>query len=329
MGILSKSKRNRRNSKGIPILDPETAHRSAADGMRKSGMDISFGTIMKWMHTRDKEGTDKISSLAIDEVISTIESTFPGALPVQRMAEAANKLLAKHGGFTKGNTILATSLCCDELNRDLEAEFARVHGPAYNMGGLAGFAFGGVVGFGNMLHHAPGDGNCIVVYGPHVGCDMDGTIGKVNRKGLRGSSECCGPALVAMQYCHQVRRGERAEIGIPEDISESEQAWVCRELMPYMDNIESASDPAVELANSLFDSQDAIMKRMMSKAGQQLNPVASIGFLGGITINTPEGTPDFFLPKKFVIVDGLGNVKKDLSVHLSAAEAPFWRRNGP
>ena len=68
------------------------------------------------------------------------------------------------------------------------------------MGGLAGFPFGGVAAFTAMAKHIPDDGHCFIVYGPHVGVDADGTIGKVNRIGMKESGKCCGSADAASTF---------------------------------------------------------------------------------------------------------------------------------
>ena len=39
-------------------------------------------------------------------------------------------------GFENSNTLLATSLCCDELARTLEDDFLDVYGKNFNLGGL-------------------------------------------------------------------------------------------------------------------------------------------------------------------------------------------------
>ena len=58
------------------------------------------------------------------------------------------------------------------------------------MGGLAGFPFGGVTGFGAMAHHIPDNGSCLVVYGPHVGIDSRGIVGTVERRGRKHGGAC-------------------------------------------------------------------------------------------------------------------------------------------
>jgi len=325
MGFLKK-KGPAVNEDGIPILDPQNAMRSTRE-KRNSGMDISFGTMMKWMHKNDHTGSETINATgkSVHELIHKVESQFPGAMPVHRMANAVEELLASHDVMTD-NTLLATSLCYDELNKGIEQELSAKYGHAFTMGGLAGYCFGGNVGFGNMLHHAPGDGNCLLLYGPHLGIDMDGTFGKVNRENQKGSSECCGPAHFCMEYCKKVRAGERKAPTAPADITESQQTWVCKELMPFMDRIEEAENPKCELPACLFESQDKIIHRILDEASHQLNSGAHIALLGGITINTPEWLPEYFLPKTFVMINDDGEIIKDMLEELLATKAPVYTK---
>ena len=76
-----------------------------------------------------------------------IKLTFPGALNYETLEK---RIVEKLGtkGFTPDNTLLATSLCCDELARNLEKDLAKVYGKNFNLGGLAGFPFGGNTAFG-------------------------------------------------------------------------------------------------------------------------------------------------------------------------------------
>jgi hypothetical protein len=46
---------------------------------------------------------------------------------------------------------LVTSLCCDEAAQPLQENFQQVYGDHFSMGGMAGFPFGGVTGFGAMV----------------------------------------------------------------------------------------------------------------------------------------------------------------------------------
>ena len=275
------------------------------------------------MTTFQDSGTVEASNTAVHGIIGKVEESFPGALPSHRMAKQVGKLLEKHG-YNATNTLLSTSLCSDEVNRDIEDEMRQYFGNSYAIGGLAGFAFGGVVGFGNMAHHIPTGGHGLVFFGPHVGIDFDLTVGKVNRRGHKGSSECCGPASAALEYCRRVKAGELGEIGTPKDITESQQTWVCHELLPMTDRIlkeEGDAAQSIQLAASLYEAQDAMMGRILAKAGDQIREDSKIAFLGGITINTPEGSAEYFLPKKFVVMDNKGMVVDDLLEELLAAKA--------
>mmetsp|Transcript_20265 Transcript_20265/g.30716 ORF Transcript_20265/g.30716 Transcript_20265/m.30716 type:complete len:324 (-) Transcript_20265:223-1194(-) len=300
--------------------------KSVADGFRKkSGLDITFGTLMRLMHKGDhKQKMDaSLSAETVQGILRHVELSFPGALPTNRMAKQAYSILEQYGYNNSGNTLVATALCCDELNRQLEGDICSKFGSvgAYNMGGLAGFCFGGVVGFGNMANHVPAGGNCLVVYGPHVGIDWDFQFGRVPRdESSSVSSECCGPAQMAYEYSLRVRKGERAPVERATDIIESQQTWVCQQVDAVSDRISAATNPQVELPYALYDAQSEILQRIVQKAGSEFVAGKTLAFLGGITINTPEGTPEYFLPKQFAILDAsTGEMKHNLLDPLLAA----------
>lgn len=272
-----------------------------------------------------KSKNAKLSRSVVTGMIEEVEGAFPDAMPVARMAKMAAKILQKVG-YTEENTLLATSLSSDEIMRNVEEEIGSHFGPAYHIGGLAGYCFGGIVGFGNMEHHVPENGLCLVVYGPHTGIDMDLNFGRINRPKQRHSTECCGPSQTALEYCRRVKTGERNDIENPRDIIESQQTWVCKEMLSLVDRIDSAENPDIELPLALFDSQEKIMRRIVEKAGPELHSASRIALLGGITINTPEGIPEYFVPKKFAIVDNTGKLVVDLLEELLAARAPVPSR---
>ena len=76
----------------------------------------------------------------------SISANFPKALSNSNLITRVQGRLAEYGyGRT---SLLAMSLCCDEVNKPLIDDFSTVYGNNFNMGGLAGFAFGGVTSFG-------------------------------------------------------------------------------------------------------------------------------------------------------------------------------------
>jgi len=210
-------------------------------------------------------------------------------------------------------TLVATSLCCDEVNRPLEKALANAYDEPFVMGGLAGFPFGGVTSFGAMAHHIPDGGSCLVVYGPHVGIDQYGTVGTVNRRGRAKGGACCGSAAAALG---KIRKGAMvppaqggASASLPAtDSLDAQQAYVDAKLAPYGPRLLNADDRNVELPFALYEAQKAMMDSIVDKGAGSLEGDGNIALLGGIQINTPEGISDYFLPISFELRNKEGKV---------------------
>lgn len=252
------------------------------------------------------------ASMADDEnVTGKIQEVFPGAVRSSELASRVKAVLCKNG-YSDDKTLLATSLCCDEVNRELEDDLTSIYNFNFSMGGLAGFAFGGVTSFGAMAHHIPDNGSCLVVYGPHVGVDKDGAVGKVNRRGRNnGSGICCGSAAGAAAYCKSVQSGTDPT-PTPVDALDAQQTFVGNMLLPQYDRVCKAPDPKVQLPLTLFDIQDEFMKKIISKGCGEVAGEGKIAILGGIQINTPAGTSEYFLPKVFKVMNNKGEEIADL-----------------
>lgn len=226
-----------------------------------------------------------------------ITAAFPKAIPNSELVEKASKALEKHGyGST---TLLATSLCCDEASRDVEDEFMKKYGDNFVMGGLAGFAFGGVTSFGAMAHHIPEGGSCLLVFGPHVGVDSTGKVGVVERRGRPGSGACCGSACAA--YGH-FKSGDAKPLdpAVFLDPVDSQQAMVVKLLEPYGETLSKSDNPMVELPFCLWEAHKKHMDKIVAAGCQQVHD-GKIALLGGIQINTTPGMEDYFLPLMFEI----------------------------
>lgn len=236
--------------------------------------------------------------------IAKIAQVFPKALPNYELVAKVSQTLSTKG-FTPANTLLACSLCCDELARPLEKEFGSPYGQNFSMGGLAGFPFGGVTSFGAMAAHIPDGGNCLVVYGPHVGVDSEGNVGTVERVGRSHGGACCGSACAA---CNAVLAGEVADSNtVP--VVDKQQAMVTELLAPYKAQLAAAEDVQAELPKALLAAQTELMMDIIGKgAGNVTNGL--IGVVGGVQINTPPEFSDYFWAQKFELYDNSG-VKQD------------------
>ena len=62
------------------------------------------------------------------DTIASIEKSFPGAVPNSTLIATIESKLGPHG-YKSSNTLVATSLCADEVNRTLEKDLA----DAYDM----------------------------------------------------------------------------------------------------------------------------------------------------------------------------------------------------
>lgn len=214
-------------------------------------------------------------------------------------------------GYNRTNTLLASSLCCDELARPLEASFAQLYGQNFSMGGLAGMPFGGLTSFGAMAAHIPDGGSCLVVYGPHVGVDLAGNVGTVERRGRENGGACCGSACAASGYALDVFSGKKEQAAFPTEVLDAQQAMVGNLLLPHAERLSKASDTMVELPMALFDVQKGMIGNIVSKgAGAVAN--GTIAVVGGIQINTPEEYSDYFMPLQFDLYNNSGAHVKNL-----------------
>jgi hypothetical protein len=241
-----------------------------------------------------------------------VTKAFPRAITNKELVDKVTAALAEFGyGET---SLVATSLCCDEVNRTLEADFAKHYTDNFSMGGLAGFAFGGVTSFGAMAHHIPDGGSCLVVYGPHVGVDADGNVGAVNRRGRAAPGACCGSACAALGHVCGVVNGEvkAADPSVYADPVECQQAMVGNLLMPYAEKLSKSSAPMVDLPLALYDAQKKLMNSIIAAGCQEVAGEGKIALLGGIQINTPNPESDFFLPLDFEVRSNANASIKDL-----------------
>lgn len=237
------------------------------------------------------------NALLAQATVDKLKVAFPSAMTNKELVTFIKKKLA---AFDYGNSsLVATSLCCDEVNRPLEKDLKAMYGSYFSMGGLAGFPFGGVTGFGAMAHHIPDGGSCLIVYGPHVGIDAQGRVGMIDRRGREKAGACCGSAVAACAYVKKVLEGQIQESGPPKDPLDAQQTFVGSMLLPHAERVHAAEDPMVELPYAMYDAEDDFMRQIVTKGCSHVAGEGKIALLGGIQINTPQGMSDYFLPLRF------------------------------
>lgn len=104
-------------------------------------------------------------------------------------------------GFRPSNTLALVDVCRDELMADFDEAVSVVWGRPFDIGSLAGMVFLGSTGLKAALSHVPGeDGRhrFVAFCFPHIGFDEEGTVGRVQRRGMSRASSACG-ALAAFR----------------------------------------------------------------------------------------------------------------------------------
>ena len=273
----------------------------------------------------DEDILDKIKRILEDESApkedpefdAIVQSNFPGAINNKQLESRVVGALAKKG-YTGSNTLLATSLCCDELARRLEDDFVKVYGNNFNLGGLSGFPFAGNTGFGAMSAHIPDDGYCLVVYGPHVGVSEDGTVGKVERDGIALVDTCCGSAVAASNYLKGITDGGATITANIQSFTDFQQGAVQELILPHGKRLADADDRMVELPYALYDSQDLLMRSIVGTGVGGTKK--GLALLGGIQINTGPNTLDYFHPLRFDYMNKKGEIMEDMLPIITKSE---------
>ncbi|KAL7438229.1 hypothetical protein ACHAXM_006093 [Skeletonema potamos] len=238
-----------------------------------------------------------------DEFDALVKKAFPGAISNTDLVKRVVSVLEAKG-FSNGNTLLATSLCADELARVLEDDFVSVYGNNFNLGGLSGFPFAGNTGFGAMAAHIPDDGFCLLVHGPHVGVCKNGQIGKVERQGIALVDNCCGSAIAASNYLKRITHGGAQITTKLQQFSDFQQGAVQELILPFGKRLSDAEDRMKELPYALYDSQEILVKDIVETGSGGIKK--GLALLGGIQINTSPDTDDYFHPLRFDYYDESG-----------------------
>ncbi len=247
-----------------------------------------------------QQNRQKSSSPEFDALV---KKSFPGAIP---NTDLVNKVVGvlEGKGFANENTLLATSLCADELARVLEDEFVSVYGNNFNLGGLSGFPFAGNTGFGAMAAHIPDDGFCLLVHGPHVGICKNGQIGKVERQGIALVDNCCGSAIAASNYLKGITDGGAQITAKLQQFSDFQQGAVQELILPFGKRLKDANDRMHELPYALYDSQEILVQDIVETGSGGIKK--GLALLGGIQINTGPDSDDYFHPLRFDYYDENG-----------------------
>lgn len=225
--------------------------------------------------------------------MTDIKTLYPGAEEGEAYTKKRIDKLISDFEFDLDKTILATSVCSDEIIRSATnfRDYVSIKTP-FQLGGLAGFPFTGLTGIGAFTAHIPDDGFAIIIYGPHIGFSENHGIGKVIRSGQHVESTCCGALVGALNTLKS------------EDISEPDQEYdyqqwkLIDELKEGRKDIIESENQLIAATDLMFDKINERVKSLIEKSSSRLSGM-KIALLGGIIINTDAGKPDWFEEREF------------------------------
>ncbi|EGD78085.1 hypothetical protein PTSG_08963 [Salpingoeca rosetta] len=237
--------------------------------------------------------------MSFDTAKAVLAKSFPEhkAFPSSKFVTEANNVLMARG-YSKENTLFASSCCSDEINRLLDYQM-NSWGEHFQLGGLAGFPFVGRTGFAAYQSHMPEkDGRLFIMCAAHVGVSRAGNLGYCNRPGMESESKACGSALGA--YSHLLENngcdgdGTAAEALAVHDL---QQHLITRLVKKHFDDIKKADDPIAKLslvvAEENYNEVCAIIPPDYDRS--------EVAILAGLQVNTDTEVDDFFIPLHFKI----------------------------
>lgn len=217
-----------------------------------------------------------------------IKSYYPNAVEGKDYTSECVKRLKEEHGFDFKKTILATSVCSDEIIETATnfREYLSIDEP-FNLGGLAGFPFTGITGFNAFAGHIPDEGCAIIFYGPHIGITEKGQPGMVLRIGQGSETSSCGALKGVVNH---LMADESVK---PDKEFDFQQRNLTEILGELSEEIETFDDPIIETTELMFKQINSRIQQLFEKTKNQFKG-KKVALIGGIIINTDYGLPDLF-----------------------------------
>ncbi|MBI3888116.1 hypothetical protein HY310_03560, partial [Candidatus Microgenomates bacterium] len=213
---------------------------------------------------------------------------------------AVGFLMREHQ-LTPKNTLFGYSTCPDEINRSV-TNFQYYYGEKqFPLGGLTGYPFSGKTGFHAFSHHVPdedGEGNILVLYGPHVGVSDNGELGKVHREHQLHESAACGAAISFLNKYLDAKQNSKS-YEPHEDYLDAEQYAIEKMLLPYAERIIVSQNPVKELVDANYILIDENILKIINNLREEFK--GKIVLVGGVMINTSYAHRGCFDLRRFEI----------------------------
>jgi len=231
---------------------------------------------------------------------------FPTAMLSSDLDAAIARTLGERG-FTAANTLFGHSVCSDEVNNKNEQLVALMVSrwqEGFSLGGLGGLPFAGKSGFRAFLHHSPDSGKLLVLFAPHVGIDVEGRVGALQRDGQSAISKACGAAVGAYKAI-QSKGNLQAPVSSVREIVDTannpfdpELGTIIDLLTPRLEGIEESAEPITFVTYQMYTIVRDLLDNCIKETDDVWEWVTEVAVVGGIMINRHTGG-DFFQPLTF------------------------------
>jgi hypothetical protein len=226
---------------------------------------------------------------------------YPGSLGSLTTDKLVSGVLAGRG-YTRENTLFATSTCPDEVNskpRELIDLFKNRWGENFQLGGLAGVPFTGKAGFAAYAHHVPNDGKMLIMFAPHVGVEFGGKVGQLQRVNQDEVSTACGAAVGAFKAIMKEKQDEQGtayevQDGVS-DYFDAQINFIKLKLSSRLKEVADAPDAQAFVAYQMYALvREFFVDEVLSSPGFW-DFANELTVLGGIMVNRGVGG-DRFMP---------------------------------
>lgn len=225
-----------------------------------------------------------------------IRNNYPSAREGKQVTRKCIQELSTVHGFDLDHTIMATSVCSDEIVRSTTnfREYLGHQNP-FALGGLAGYPFVGQTGFKAFASHVPDHGFILILYGSHIGISRNGEVGVMQRRGQMLESSCCGALQASLK---SLELGTEPEADADYDY----QQWkIETEVHEERDRILKGSIPLVQATEVMFSAIDRRIRELLERTRDDFRG-RKVALVGGIIINTDLDLPDWFDLRHFEVL---------------------------
>jgi len=214
------------------------------------------------------------------------DNYFPNAVSIPNLEEIVFEKLSENN-LDNQNTLWATSICSDEVNQSLHQldEKFETFGP-FILGGISGIPFAGKTGFKAFSSHIPDNGGALIIYGPHVGINQEGEVGKVHRAGQKLNTSSCGSIIGALNTLKSNDSSEKPKY-------DYQQEQVKNLLRENWDKVSNSDDQIIAATEVTYEEIKHEIREIITSCTSNLEgkPLLAIG---GILINTHPSEDDLF-----------------------------------